>query len=107
VDLEARLRSNSSNSSKPPFSDGYAKPAPKSRRRRSGRKPGKQPGAPGQHLAQVTDPDVVVAHSPERCRSCGGDLASASVTDVVRRQVFDLPPTALVSTEHVAEQRRC
>ena len=29
------------------------------------------------------------------------------MTDVVRRQVFDLPPTALVSTEHVAEQRRC
>ena len=51
VDLEARLRSNSSNSSKPPSSDWYSKPAPKSRRRRSGRKPGKQPGAPGQHLA--------------------------------------------------------
>ena len=75
VDLEARLRSNSSNSSKPPSSDGYAKPAPKSRRRRSGRKPGKQPGAPGQHLAQVADPDVVVIHSPTRCSSCGGELS--------------------------------
>ncbi|MHB8312699.1 MAG: IS66 family transposase [Candidatus Dormibacteria bacterium] len=107
VDLEARLRSNSSNSSKPPSSDGYSKPAPKSRRRRSGRKPGKQPGAPGQHLAQVADPDVVVIHSPGRCSRCGGELASAPVTDVVRRQVFDLPPTALVSTEHAAEQRRC
>ena len=107
VELEARLRSNSSNSSKPPSSDGYTKPAPKSRRRRSGRKPGKQPGAPGQHLAQVADPDVVVIHSPTRCSSCGGELSSAPVTDVVRRQVFDLPPTALLSTEHVAEQRRC
>jgi len=107
VDLEARLRSNSSNSSKPPSSDGYAKPAPKSRRRRSGRLPGKQPGAPGQHLAQVADPDVVVTHSPQRCRDCGDALSSAPVTGVVRRQVFDLPPTALVATEHVAEQRRC
>jgi transposase len=106
-DLEARLRSNSSNSSKPHSSDGYAKPSPKSRRRRSGRKPGKQPGAPGQHLAQVADPDVVVIHSPERCSSCGGDLAAAPVSDVVRRQVFDLPPITLVSTEHVVERRRC
>jgi len=107
VDVEARLRSNSRNSSKPPSSDGYTKPAPKSRRRRSGRKPGKQPGTPGQHLAQVADPDVIITHTPERCGGCGGDLAGAPVTGVVRRQVFDLPPTALVATEHIAEQRRC
>ena len=94
-------------SSKPPSSDGYAKPAPKSRRQRSGRKPGKQPGSAGQHLAQVADPDVVVTHSPERCSGCGSDLSGAPVTGAVRRQVLDLPPTALVSTEHVAEQRLC
>jgi transposase len=35
-ELRARLSLNSRNSSKPPSSDGYEKPAPKSRRVRSG-----------------------------------------------------------------------
>lgn len=41
VELKACLDMNSRNSSKSPSSDGYAKPAPKSRRARSGKKPGK------------------------------------------------------------------
>ena len=45
--LEAQFGMNSSNSSKPPSSDGYAKPAPKSLRRKSGRKRGGQPGPAG------------------------------------------------------------
>ncbi|MEU0157239.1 DUF6444 domain-containing protein [Micromonospora fulviviridis] len=39
TELEARLRQSSSNSSRPPSSDGLAKPAPKSLRGRSGRWP--------------------------------------------------------------------
>ena len=108
VELRARLASNSKNSSKPPSSDGYAKPAPKSRRTRSGKRPGKQPGDPGRHLAAVTDPDTVVDHQPERCRGCGHDLADAAVVGDVRRQVFDLPPVApVVVTEHRGQRRRC
>ncbi|MET0520742.1 MAG: DUF6444 domain-containing protein [Jiangellaceae bacterium] len=42
ADLEARLKQSSSNSSKPPSSDGLAKPAPKSLRGRSGRGPGRR-----------------------------------------------------------------
>ena len=43
AELRARLDMNPRNSSKPPSGDGYAKPAPKSRRGRSGKNPGKQP----------------------------------------------------------------
>ena len=47
ADLAARVRQNSKNSSKPPSSDGLAKPAPKSLRAKTGRKPGRPKGQPG------------------------------------------------------------
>ena len=107
AELRTRLAKTSRNSSKPPSSDGYAKPAPKSRRVRSRKKQGKQPGDPGHHLAQRTDPDVTMVHAPKTCRCCGGDLAEAPVTSVITRQVFDLPSVALLCTEHRAERRCC
>lgn len=107
AELRARLNMNSRNSSRPPSSDGYAKPAPKSRRKRSGKKPGKQPGDPGRHLAQRCDPDATMVHPPSSCDCCGSDLSDAEVTGRVVRQVFDLPPVALFCTEHQAERRRC
>jgi transposase len=105
--LRARAGMNSKNSSKPPSSDGYAKPAPKSRRVRSGKKPGKQPGAEGKHLAQVAEVDKIVDHSPDDCSNCGSGLSRAPVTGTVTRQVFDLPPRAIVVTEHRGERRTC
>jgi transposase len=62
AELERRLGKDSSNSSKPPSSDGLRKPARAERRaveRAEGRRPGTQPGAPGAHLAQVAQPDEV------------------------------------------------
>jgi transposase len=106
-ELEARLNMNSQNSSKPPSSDGYAKPAPRSLRRTSGRRPGKQPGAPGANLAKVERPDVTVVHSPTRCSSCGSGLEGVAGQLGERRQVFELPEVRLVVTEHVVEERRC
>ena len=107
AELRARLAMNSRNSSKPPSSDGYAKPAPKSRRVRSGKKQGKQPGDPGHHLAQRADPDATKVHTPAICQGCRGDLSDAPVTSVIARQVFDLPPMALFCIEHRAERKRC
>ena len=110
VQLERRLGKDSSNSSKPPSSDGLGKPA---RAGRQGdelaarRRPGKQPGAPGAHLAQVAQPDEVAWHAPDRCGGCGATLADAPVIGVEARQVFDLPPLRLLATEHRAERRRC
>ena len=105
--LEARLGKNSQNSSKPPSSDAFVKPPPRSLRRASGRKPGKQSGDQGFRLEPRADPDEVVVHVPEVCRGCGGDLADALVVGEHSRQVFDLPPIQLVAIEHRAQRRAC
>src|SRR5262245_55115021 len=52
-ELTRRLNQNSRNSSRPPSSDGFRKSPGRKRQKQSGRKPGKQPGAPGANLAQV------------------------------------------------------
>jgi transposase len=107
ADLEARLAANSRNSSKPPSSDGLAKPVPKSLRRKSGRKPGGQGGHPGRTLCQVADPDEVVRHEPSRCGGCGRGLGRAPVAGVTRRQVFDIPPVRVGVVEHQLVAKRC
>ncbi|WP_429860939.1 DUF6444 domain-containing protein [Brevibacterium spongiae] len=65
--LEARLGKSPRNSDKPPASEGYEKPAPKSRRKRTGRSSGGQPGHKGRTLSQVADPDRVITHQPDEC----------------------------------------
>jgi transposase len=108
AELRRRLDQDSSNSSKPPSTDSpFAKPAPKSLRRRSGRKPGGQPGHPGSTLSMVADPDEVERHEPRRCGGCGHDLAGCPEAAVERRQVFDLPPMAVRVIEHQLVARRC
>ena len=71
-ELERRLGLNSSNSGKPPSSDGLKKPARvSSLRERSGKKPGGQKGHKGETLRQVTDPNEVVNHYPPACSMAG------------------------------------
>jgi len=90
-ELERRLGQNSSNSGKPPSSDGYGKPAPKSLRSNSGRPSGGQPGHPGHRLEFRETPDHVVVHRPGVCRGCGNCLPAESSGETVdRRQVFEL-----------------
>ncbi len=105
-ELEARLGLNSRNSSKPPSSDGPAKPVVKSLREKSGRPPGGQPGHCGITLRQVATPDRIENHSPQRC-ACGCDLAGQPVTRVERYQVFDLPEPRMVVSEHQVDVKIC
>ncbi len=105
--LRAQLAANSRNSSKPPSADGLAKPAPKSQRRKTGRKPGGQDGHAGATLAMTAFPDRTVVHEPEVCAGCGDGLVLAPVSGVERRQVVDLPVVRPVVVEHQLVEREC
>jgi|SRR5664280_834284 transposase len=111
--LEKRIGKNSVNSSLPPSSDlfGRSKDRPenanRAQRRALGRKPGKQTGTDGKHLAHVDDPDEVHLHTPSACDGCGADLADVPVERTEIRQVTDIPTSVPTTTEHRAESKRC
>jgi transposase len=84
-----------------------AKPAPRSLRKKSGRRAGGQAGHEGRTLRQVDRPDVVRRHEPMACCGCGDGLAGAVQVGVVRRQVFEIPPMAVQVTEHQLVTRQC
>ena len=92
---------------RPPSSDGPQVVAPRSQRQRSGKHPGGQAGHPGHTLPMSAAPAVVVGHHPVQCGHCGADLRGVAPTTVERRQVVDLPPLALVVTEHQAATVCC
>jgi transposase len=105
-ELEARLSKNSSNSSKPPGSDGLKK-NPKSLRGKSDKKPGAQQGHAGKGLAQVSTPDLIVTYAPTNCHGCGLNLGQVDGACAEKRQVFDIPQPKIEVTEHQALEKQC
>lgn len=118
ADLERRLAGqmkDSSNSSKPPSSDGPAaarrlKPA----RCRGRRKPGGQPGHPGRHreLVPVESVDQIIPVLPPECLHCGQPLPeqveqASTVGDVHRYQVTELPPLQAQVIEYQCHKVAC
>jgi transposase len=113
AELERQVGLNSTNSSKPPSSDGLKKPPPKVRRvsslrKPSGKKSGGQLGHPGETLRQTKTPHTITDHYPDVCAKCSATLTAETATGYVARQVLDLPdPQPLVVTEHRAHDCRC
>jgi hypothetical protein len=110
-DLEHQLagfKKDSSNSSKPPSSDG---PAAKKRvhpqRKKSGRKPGGQPGHPGHSRPLVPTEQVnrVIVMLPDSCKCCHRKFTkeekrAALEGDVYRHQVIEVPEIKSDITEY-------
>jgi transposase len=109
ADLRRQLGKNSSNSSKPPSSDGLGK-KPRiagSLRGVSGKKSGGQPGHQGDTLRPVAEPDKIERHEVASCEHCQADLTAGMATRVEKRQVFDMPEPRLEVTEHQANIYTC
>jgi transposase len=109
-ELQRILGKDSGTSSKPPSSDSPYKKKTRDRslRGRSGRSPGKQPGAQSSTLKQSDHPDDRVECAPAACGCCGADLAGATVTGMQKRQVFEAsppPPPAVI--EYQVQAREC
>lgn len=111
VDLERQLAArhkNSTNSSKPPSSDGLAgEQRPRGRKRKSKRKPGGQPGHPGHHrrLVPTSEVSAVEVRLPKQCQHCGATLpqdpeAVKTEGEPRRHQVTEVPPVKPHITEY-------
>ena len=103
--LEHLLSRNSGNSSSPPSRDDDPgkPPAPGKPNRGSGpaRARGKQPGAPGSHLAWTDDPHDRRDRFPTGHCDCGADLADAADLGVIDRyQQHEIPQVAVRITQY-------
>jgi transposase len=106
ADLEKRLGKDSSNSSKPPSSDGLRRTV-SLRSKSSGRQPGGQPGHPGHTLPQVARPDAIIELPLPQCPQCAVNLQSVASVSTEERQVFELPPGRLLVTAYRAQRKVC
>ena len=107
--LEDIIAKNSKNSHKPPSTDKLKKgiKKPINLRVKTGRKPGGQKGHKGYTLKQVEDPDNQVnLHCNGHC-ACGENLSQLSVSNIVKRQVFDIPEIKIKVTEFCADVVIC
>ena len=110
-ELTERVNKNSRNSSKPPSSDGYSKPNPKSLREKSGKKQGGQKDHPGKNMAIPHDPDEVKQHFPEKCLRCP-HLAACIKDGTISacgesRYVVDVVVTTKVTKHETMQASRC
>jgi len=107
MELNDSLSKNSQNSSKPPSSDGYEKPAPKSRRKRSGKRVGGQEGHEGRTLELTDNPDVIEHHEVNICKKCGKDISKFTAEKEERRQEVEIEPETAKVTEHQIDIKGC
>lgn len=106
-ELERRLALNSSNSSKPPSSDGLRKKSKnRSLRETESKKFGGQIGHKGDTLKQIDNPDIIIEYAPEKCSACGDLLKDISTAYVVERQEVDIVVEKCV-TAHKSSVKLC
>ena len=107
-ELKEQLNKNSKNSSKPPSSDGFKRPAPKSLRKPSGKKVGGQEGHQGTFLSVLSDPDKIVKHMPSTCEGCPHyKMCKGTACVAEKRHVIDAVVTVNVVEHQLLEIPIC
>ena len=107
-ELREQLNKNSKNSSKPPSSDGFKRPAPKSLRKPSGKKVGGQEGHQGTFLSVLSDPDKIVKHMPSACEGCPHyKMCKGTACVAEKRHVIDAVVTVNVVEHQLLEIPIC
>lgn len=106
----ASLSSNSTNSSKPPSTDGPQVTKPK--KKKSKRSPGGQKGHKGhkRELLPVEEMDVVFDHYPPACEKCNAPLDPQTCEETSgpeRYQTFELPKIEPIKNEHLCHELGC
>ena len=106
--LQSRLGQTSKNSSRPPSSDGLAKPAPQSLRVAGQRTSGGQTGHSGTTLRQSSQVDQTIQHPPlGPCSACQLPLPLSAMQIAQSRQIFELPPLRLRVIAHQQMRATC
>lgn len=107
-ELEAKLKQNSGNSSKPPSSDqgGRKRKPPVDP---SGRKRGGQPGHEGKTRGMVPakEVDETIDRDPEQCERCGEPLDKEPRLDAFIRQVTETPEFKAFVQQYNLWLKRC
>lgn len=108
-ELRRRLGMDSTNSHKPPSSDGLKKkPIKPALPKKGGRSNGGQKGHEGRTLRQVENPDRIETCLPGQCQCCGRSFSIEDEHQIIgSRQVFDLPEPKLEVTEYRIGQVEC
>ena len=107
TELEALLRTNSQNSSKPPSTDGFRRVTPP--KTQTGKKAGGQPGHKGvtKNLIPEAQVDKILQLDPEICVHCSASLEDAPRLDAKIHQFTEIPPAKPVVTQLNLYRKRC
>ena len=108
--LIASLSTDSTNSSKPPSSDGPKVEKPK--KKKSSRSPGGQKGHKGhkRELLPVEQMNHVHDCYPEACEKCSASLNPTNceeISEPFRYQTFELPEIKPIATEYRCHELKC
>ena len=58
-------------------------------------------------MKAVEHPDYIETHRVTRCQHCHAELENVEVKKLEKHQVFDVPPSKIEITEHIAEIKEC
>lgn len=107
IELERRLNLNSSNSSKPPSTDGLGKRPPTSLRPKGQNPSGGQMGHKGHTRLQQLEPTRLIQHHVRECEACKKSLMDQAPSTQIKRQVFEIPVPTIEVIEHQADVKIC